>query len=86
MSFAECLNTILASRGMRQTELASSVRSQGVELTESAVSLWCSGKSLPARERLAPLLAALDVSEQERQDLLHAFVTDPGPNKSEEAA
>lgn len=74
MAFAELLSALLADRGKRQVDLVALLKNEGVDVTESAVSLWCSGKSSPTPDKLPGLMRALEVSAGERQQLLNAFM------------
>lgn len=64
---AERLNEIMQKRGLRQADVLRLVepfsRFYGIPVSRSNISMYCSGRVVPAQDKLFVLACALDVSE-----------------------
>jgi transcriptional regulator with XRE-family HTH domain len=60
--FGDRLKQARSARGLSQADLAAALQASGIEVTQSAVSYWESGKNLPMLDAFVALTAALGVS------------------------
>lgn len=60
--FGDRLKQARAARGLSQADLAAALQAGAIEVTQSAVSYWESGKNLPTLDAFVALTRALGVS------------------------
>ena len=81
---ADRLHEVMDTRGLRQIDILDLVRpfceERGLVMTKSDMSFYCSGKAVPAPEKLAVLSLALNVS----QAWLSGFDVDMDPDDIEQ--
>jgi len=64
--FANFLCACLEQRGWTQADLRRALLALELEVTESTLSLWCSGKTIPMLQKLPVIFDALRLDEAER--------------------